>query len=108
LPKDEKDPAGLSEIDEFAQPGRQQSAEAILHDRAEVDGAAAESHEDVPAVVYHLLGDEKFAKFLKTQPLAYQMSGPELDRERSDLFPALFSRNGKDFLSPRDRRLVFA
>ncbi|MCA1601128.1 MAG: SH3 domain-containing protein, partial [Acidobacteria bacterium] len=36
-----------------------------------VDGAAAESHSGVPTVVYHLLGDVKFAAFLKAQPLEY-------------------------------------
>jgi len=36
-----------------------------------MDGAAAESHAGVPTVVYHLLGDVKFAAFLKAQPVAY-------------------------------------
>lgn len=39
----------------------------------DVDGAAAESYAGMPTAVYHILGDEKFAKFLSAQPLAYRM-----------------------------------
>jgi hypothetical protein len=39
----------------------------------EVDGAAAESYAGMPTVVYHLLGDQKFARFLQDQPLAFRM-----------------------------------
>ncbi len=39
----------------------------------DVDGAAAESHQGVPTAVYHLLGDEKFAAFLKAQPLDFRV-----------------------------------
>jgi hypothetical protein len=42
----------------------------IAHD---ADGAAAESIVGMPVVVYHLLGDEKFAKFLGAQSVSYQM-----------------------------------
>ena len=87
LPTREKDPAGPSEIEQFAR-GRgfnyaadtrraaRGDAKAlkqfflIAHD---ADGAAAESIAGVPTVVYHLLGDEKFAKFLVAQPLPYRM-----------------------------------
>ncbi len=87
LPKDEKDPAGLSEIDDFAR--RRGFNYATITRRAargdakalkqffalaqDVDGAAAESHAGVPTAVYHLLGDEKFAQFLNAQSLAYRM-----------------------------------
>lgn len=37
----------------------------------EVDGGVAESHAGVPYIVYHLLGDAKFAAFLKAQPVEY-------------------------------------
>lgn len=87
LPKDEKDPNGISEIEEFAQRhgfnyakltrraarGDTKALKRFFMMAPEVDGAASESFAGVPAVVYHLLGDEKFAKFLKAQPLAYQM-----------------------------------
>ncbi len=43
---------------------------SIAHD---ADGAAAESIAGMPTVVYHLLGDEKFATFLAAQPLPYRM-----------------------------------
>ena len=39
----------------------------------DVDGAAAEMHLNVPTAVDHILGDEKFAKFLGAQPLAYRV-----------------------------------
>jgi hypothetical protein len=39
----------------------------------DVDGAAAESYHGMPTVVYHLLGDEKFAQFVRAQPLADQV-----------------------------------
>ena len=87
LPSREKDPAGPSEIEQFARErGFNYAADTrraargdakalkqfflIAHD---ADGAAAESIEGMPTVVYHLLGDEKFAKFLVAQPLPYQM-----------------------------------
>ncbi len=87
LPKDEKDPAGPSEIDDFARRcgfnyakvtrrAAQGDAKALKQFFAiakDVDGAAAESHAGVPTAVYHILGDEKFGKFLYGQPLAYRM-----------------------------------
>ena len=87
LPTNEKDPAGPSEIDEFAR-GRgfdyaagtrraaRGDAKALKQFFAlaqDADGAAAESITGVPTVVYHLLGDEKFAKFLVAQPLPYRV-----------------------------------
>ena len=35
----------------------------------EVDGAAAESYAGTPTTVFHLVGDRKFAAFLKAQPV---------------------------------------
>jgi hypothetical protein len=87
LPTSEKDPAGESEIDQFAS-GRGLNYAAVTRRAArgdskalkqffslaqDADGAAAESIGGVPTVVYHLLGDEKFAKFLLAQPLPYRM-----------------------------------
>jgi hypothetical protein len=87
LPEDEKDPAGLSEIDEFARGrgfdyarvarraarGDAKALKQFFAIAKDVDGAAAESHAGMPTTVYHLLGDEKFALFLMGQPLAYRM-----------------------------------
>jgi hypothetical protein len=87
LPTDEPDPAGLSEIEELAQArgfrygrdtrqavrGDSKALKAFFQLAHDADGAAAESISGVPAIVYHLLGDEKFAAFLAAQPLAFQM-----------------------------------
>lgn len=87
LPSSEKDPAGESEIEQFARsrgfqyaPGTRRAARGDLKALKEfftiaqkADGAAAESITGVPTVVYHLLGDEKFAKFLAAQPVPYRM-----------------------------------
>jgi len=87
LPKDEKDPAGPSEIEDFARRrgfnyvrvtrraarGDTKALKQFFAISKDVDGAAAESHRGVPTAVYHILGDEKFAKFLNAQPLAYRL-----------------------------------
>lgn len=39
----------------------------------DIDGGAAESHAYYVCKVMHLLGDEKLAAFLRTQPLAYRL-----------------------------------
>ncbi|MEO5719180.1 MAG: hypothetical protein ABIR29_11495 [Chthoniobacterales bacterium] len=87
LPSLAQDPAGPSEIDDFAR-GRgfryaRDTRRAARGDfkvlkkffeiAQEADGAAAESIAGMPTVVYHLLGDEKFAKFLRTQSVTYRM-----------------------------------
>jgi hypothetical protein len=87
LPVREKNPAAHSEIEEFAK-GRGFDYATITRRAArgdakalkqffamakDVDGAAAESYAGMPTVVYHLLGDQKFAHFLQDQPLAYRM-----------------------------------
>ena len=130
LPTREKDPAGPSEIEQFAR-GRgfnyavdtRRAARgdtkalkqffSIAHD---ADGAAAESIAGVPTVVYHLLGDEKLAKFLIAQPLPYRMMvrnlivgggfTPHASKYLSRHFPqtanALFRREMVDWFSPND------
>ena len=87
LPSREEDPAGESEIEQFVR-GRGLNYAAVTRRAArgdskalkqffsiaqDADGAAAESIQGVPTVVYHILGDEKFAKFLLAQPLPYRM-----------------------------------
>lgn len=87
LPSTEKDPAGPSEIDEFAgwrgfhyardtrraARGDVKALKKFFEIAKDADGAAAESISGMPTVVYHLLGDEKFSKFLSRQPLPYRM-----------------------------------
>jgi len=128
LPTIEKDPAGESEIDQFAR-GRGLDYAAVTRRAArgdaralkqffflaqDADGAAAESIGGVPTVVYHLLGDEKFAKFLLAQPLSYRMMVrnrilsdglmPPASLYLSRHFPltarALFQRETVDWFSP--------
>jgi len=84
LPK--KDPAGLSEIDEAARrlglnyvkvtrlaaQGDAKALRQFFSIAEAADGAAAESLTTMPSVVYHLLGDAKFAKHLGAQSVSYQ------------------------------------
>ena len=71
----------------------------------EADGAAAESITGVPTVVYHLLGDEKFARFLAAQSLADQGDDAERYRPRwslssdDSLSAASFSGHDQNSLS---------
>jgi hypothetical protein len=128
LPSREKDPAGESEIDQFAS-GRGLDYAAVTRRAAhgdaralkqffliahDADGAAAESIGGVPTVVYHLLGDEKFAKFLVAQPLPYRMmvrnrilsdglmppASVYLSRNFPQTAKALFQREMVDWFSP--------
>jgi uncharacterized protein YgiM (DUF1202 family) len=128
LPTQEKDPAGESEIDQFAS-GRGLDYAAVTRRAAhgdaralkqffsiahDADGAAAESIGGVPTVVYHLVGDEKFAKFLLAQLLPYRMMVrnlilgdglmPPASAYLSRHFPmtakALFQREMVDWFSP--------
>ncbi len=87
LPALEKDPAGPSEIDEVAQRygfhyardtrraarGDFKALKKFFEVAEAADGAAAESISGMPTVVYHLVGDEKFAAFLAAQSLPYRM-----------------------------------
>ncbi|MEO7724852.1 MAG: hypothetical protein ABIU29_09240 [Chthoniobacterales bacterium] len=122
LPTDEKDPAGLSEIDEFAQRqgfnyakdtrraarGDAKALRKFFQIAHDADGAAAESITGMPTVVYHLLGDEKFAKFLAAQPLAYRMMVRNMvgDQEFIGDFPLsarlLYQREMNAWASPND------
>jgi hypothetical protein len=52
---------------------RRQGAETIFLARARCRWRGGGKHRGVPTVVYHILGDEKFAKFLLAQPLPYRM-----------------------------------
>ena len=128
LPSREKDPAGESEIEQFAS-GRGLNYAAVTRRAArgdgkalkqffslaqDADGAAAESIGGLPTVVYHILGDEKFAKFLLAQPLPYRMMVrnrilsdglmPPANLYLSRHFPltarAMFQREMVDWVSP--------
>ena len=129
LPKDEKDPAGESEIDEFARRrgfnyarvtrraarGDLKALKQFFAMAEGVDGAAAESFSGMPTVVYHLLGDEKFAKFLNAQPLAYRMmvrnsiasdASTYLLRHFPETTRTLFRREMIDWPSPDKRYAI--
>lgn len=118
LPTDEPDPAGPSEIEEFAQQrgfrygrdtrraarGDPKALKAFFQLAHDADGAAAESIAGVPAIVYHLLGDEKFAAFLAAQPLPFQMMV-----RNDNLSRGLSSPAGRYFARyfPRTAHLLF-
>ena len=87
LPQDDPDEEGESEIDECAR-GRgfdyTETARRAARGDTEalkkffgladaVDGAAAESHAEYMPMVYHILGDKRFAEFLSAQPIAYRI-----------------------------------
>lgn len=131
LPSTEKDPAGLSEIDQSARAhgfnyaiGTRRAARGdfkllrkFFELARDVDGAAAESFGDMPTVVYHLLGDEKFAQFLGAQPLAFRMmvrnqisheglpapASQYLSRHFPQTTQLLFRREIVDWPSPNDQ-----
>jgi hypothetical protein len=87
LPSQKKDPAGLSEIEDFAKRrgfdyatvtrraarGEPKALQQFFAMAKDVDVAAAESYAGMPTVVYHILGDQKFGHFLQAQPLAFRM-----------------------------------
>ena len=118
LPKDEKDPAGPSEIEEFARGrgfhyakdtrraarGDAKALKKFFEIAQDADGAARESIGGVPTVVYHLLGDEKFAKFLGAQPVSYRMMVRNLILG-GGLVPAETLNFSRDF--PESVRLLF-
>ena len=80
----------------------------------EVDGAAAESYYGMPTVVYHLLGDAKFAKFLNAQSMAYRMmvrnsiagDGTYLRRHFPETSKILFSQEMVAWPSPDKRYAI--
>ena len=125
LPTDEKDPAGVSEIEEFANGrgfrygrdtrraarGDQKALKAFFQLAHDADGAAAESISGVPTMVFHILGDAKFAKFLAAQPLPYRMmvrdmilghGFPYLRRHFPETTRLLFQREMIGWTSPND------
>ncbi len=131
LPSTEKDPNGPSEIDQSARAhgfnyatGTRRAARGdfkllkkFFELARDVDGAAAESFGDMPTVVYHLLGDEKFAQFLAAQPLAFRMmvrnqisheglpapASQYLSRHFPQTTQLLFRREMVDWPSPNDQ-----
>ncbi len=131
LPSTKKDPAGPSEIDQSARAhgfnyaiGTRRAARGdfkllkkFFQLARDVDGAAAESFGDMPTVVYHLLGDEKFAQFLAAQPLTFRMmvrnqisheglpapASQYLSRHFPQTTQLLFRREIVDWPSPNDQ-----
>jgi hypothetical protein len=85
LPQAADDPKGQSELSMFgrshgfnyyattraAARGDTKALKRFFAISKEIDGGGAESHAGVPYIVYHLLGDSKFAAFLKAQPVEY-------------------------------------
>ncbi len=53
----------------------------------EFDGAAAESHFAVVAAVFHLIGDEKFAAYLRAQPVEHQVAARNSIASDTVLYP---------------------
>ncbi len=134
LPSLEKDPAGTSEIDELAQRygfnyardtrraarGDFKALRKFFKVAENVDGAAAESFDGVTTIVCHLLGDEKFAKFLAAQPAPYRMKVRNLvladgmvpvergkfQEEFPQSAPLLFPREMVAWASPNDRYAI--
>lgn len=125
LPTEEKDPAGVSEIEEFASArgfhygrdtrraarGDQKALKAFFQLAHDADGAAAESISGVPTMVFHILGDAKFAQFLAAQPLPYRMmvrdlilghGFPYLRRYFPETTRLLFQREMIGWTSPND------
>ncbi len=130
LPSLAKDPAGPSEIDQLAQRrgfhyardtrraarGDFRALKTFFELARDADGAAAESIQGVPTVVYHLLGDEKFAQFLAAQPLGFRMmvrnliltgdpagaEGKGFARDFPQSLPLLFPRELVAWSSPND------
>lgn len=134
LPSTEKDPNGPSEIDQSARAhgfdyatGTRRAAHGdfkllkkFFQLAQDADGAAAESLGGMPTVVYHLLGDEKFAQFLGTQPLAFRMmvrnqishegypapASEYLSRHFPKTTQLLFRREMIDWPSPNDQYAI--
>jgi hypothetical protein len=118
LPSLEQDPAGPSEIDEFARArgfryardtrraarGDFKALQKFFEIAHAADGAARESIAGVPTTVYHLLGDEKFAKFLAAQPTSYRMMVRNLILGDGRV-PSVNLQFSRDF--PESARLLF-
>lgn len=117
LPVREKGGA-LSEIDEMAR-GRGLDYASVTRRAArgdakalkqffalaeDADGAAAESISGIPTIVYHLLGDAKFAAFLAAQPIGYQIKIRNMILN-DGFFPSANSYFRRHF--PETTRLLF-
>ena len=82
----------------------------------EVDGAAAESYAGTPSTVFHLVGDAKFAAFLKTQPAKFRLmvrntiagdsATAYLRRHFPETVAILFYREMTDWPSPNGRYAI--
>jgi hypothetical protein len=124
------DPKNLSEIGAFARSrgfnydatvraaarGDTKALKRFFALSKDVDGAAAESHAGVPYLVYHLLGDAKFAAFLKAQPVEYwtmvrnsiasAANIAYLRRHFPETVKVLFRREIVDWPSPNGRYAI--
>lgn len=82
----------------------------------EVDGAAAESYAGTPTTVFHLVGDAKFAAFLKAQPVKFRLmvrnsiagdsATAYLRRHFPETVAILFYREMTDWPSPNGRYAI--
>ncbi len=128
LPVRDKSSEGLSEIDEMAR-GRGLDYASVTRRAARgdtkalkqffqlaenADGGAAESITSIPTIVFHLLGDVKFAKFLAAQPVPFRFmvrnhilgdarlppAIPYLQRHFPETTKILFPREMVDWFSP--------
>jgi hypothetical protein len=82
----------------------------------DVDGAAAESYSGTPWTVFHLVGDAKFAAFLKAQPLKFRLmvrnsiAGDSavayLRRHFPETIAILYNREMTDWPSPNGRYAI--
>jgi hypothetical protein len=127
LPTDEKDPAGPSEIEELANArgfrygrdtrraaqGDPKALKAFFQLAQDADGAAAEIINGMPTVVYHILGDAKFARFLAGQPLPFRMmvrnhvaDGAYLSRYFPETTKLLYEREMVGWSSPDERYAI--
>ena len=127
LPAREKDPAGASEIEEFARArgfdyatvtrraarGDAKALKQFFMIAEDVDGAAAEMHLNVPTAVYHILGDE-VREVPGRATVGVSGDGEDFDLERRShlsrnrISTAPFSGHNQGSVLPRNRRLVFS
>ena len=96
--------------------GDTQALKRIFGMIKDVDGAAAESFAGVPTVIFHLVGDAKFAAFLKAQPVEYWVmvrnsiasaaNMTYLRRHFPETVKVLFRREMVDWPSPDGRYAI--
>lgn len=130
LPQKDEDPKNRSEISSFARGhgfnygatvraavrGDPKALKQFFGLIKDVDGAAAESYAGVPTIVYHLLGDAKFAAFLNAQPvefwamvrnsIASAANIAYLRRHFPETVKVLFRRGMVDWPSPNGRYAI--